>query len=125
MTTTNVHTTTTPSPTAGPPPVRGRDWLPFLIGFGLLWSTLALLGAIPTLGLWSSVILAAVALAAVLVDRLVVRTQWREAVRNLGLGRPAWRSLVLAAVVSALVLLVFPLTILMTGAQLGLVEFGR
>ena len=100
--------------------VRGRNWLPFLIGFGLLWGTLALLGEIGAGGLWPVGVLLAVAAVAVLVDRLIVRTLWRRSVRNLGLTRPGWRPVALAAAVSALVLLVFPLTTLVTGAGLGL-----
>ena len=102
-------------------PIRGRAWLPFLVGFGLLWGTLLLLGGFVTYGLWGVPIFLLVALLAVAAQRVLFRTPWREWVATLGLGRPRWRGIVLSLVVSALVLLVFPITTLATGASLTLV----
>lgn len=111
----------TRSPTNQPSVVRGRAWVPFLIGFGLLWGTLALLGEWDATGRWGILILTVVVLVAVVVDRVAQRTPWRATIRHLGLGRPAWRAVALASVVSALVLLVFPITRIITGAELEVV----
>lgn len=99
-------------------PIRGRTWLPFVIGFVPLWGTLALLGGYVTSGLWGVPIFVAVAIVALLVERVLFRTPLRAWISTLGLGRPGWRVIVLATVVSGLVLLVFPITTLVTGAQL-------
>lgn len=96
---------------------RGR----FLVGFVLLWGVLAGLSEIYATGRWGLVILAAVAVMAVTVEMVFFRTPTRQAVADLGLGRPRARALVVAAAVSGLVLLVFPLTATVTGAQLRLV----
>lgn len=109
------------SPTNQPGVVRGRAWVPFLIGFGLLWGTLALLGEWDATGRWGILILTVVVLVAVVVDRATPRTPWRATIRHLGLGLPAWRAVALALVVSILVLLVFPITEIVTGADLELV----
>jgi membrane protease YdiL (CAAX protease family) len=50
------------------------------------------------------------------VERLLDATGPREAARRLGFGRPGGRALLVAAGVSALVLLVYPLVTAMTGA---------
>ena len=102
-------------------PIRGRNWLPFLIGFVILWATLALLGGFITYGLWGVPVFIAVAIVALVVERVVYRTPFRAWVSTLGLGRPGWKVVLLAAAVSGLVVLVFPLTTFVTGAQLTLV----
>lgn len=101
--------------------VRGITWLPFLAGFGLLWGSLALLGGLVTFGLWGVPIFLVVALLALAVQRVLFGTPLRRWVSTLGLGRAHWRGILLALVISALVLLVFPLTSVITGAQLELV----
>jgi membrane protease YdiL (CAAX protease family) len=103
------------------PEVTGRSWLRFLVGFLVLWGVLAGLGEIDATGKWGLVILAAVATTAVLVEILVYKTPVPAAIRHLGLGRPNGRAVAVAAVVSALVLLVYPLTTAVTGAQFRLV----
>ena len=115
-------TTTDTSGTATITPIRGLTWLPFLVGFGLLWGSLALLGGFVTFGLWGMPIFLVVALLAVVVQRVLFGTPWSSWVSTLGLGRAHWRGILLALVISALVLLVFPLTTLVTGAQLQLVN---
>ena len=103
------------------PKVAGRSWLRFLIGFAVLWGVLAGLGEIDATGRWGLAILAAVATAAIAVEILVYKTPARAAVRRLGLGRPNGRAVAVAAAVSALILLVYPLTTAVTGAQIQLV----
>ena len=68
--------------------VRGRGWARFLIGFTLLWGTLALLSGFDSTGRWGIPILVAVVMVAVLVERVIFRTGWRESIARLGLGRP-------------------------------------
>ncbi len=111
----------TTSPASPSTAVRGRAWVSFLIGFVLLWGTLALLSGLVDIGRWGIPILAAVILVALLVERAVFRASWRDAIQRLGLTRPAWRPVVLATVVSALVVLVFPITTAVTQARLALV----
>jgi membrane protease YdiL (CAAX protease family) len=109
------------APTRAQVAVRGRAWIPFLIGFGLLWGTLAGLSEFDATGRWGIPILAGVIVVALLVSRLVFRTPWRASITQLGLTRPGWRALALAVVVSALVLLIYPITRLVTGAELEVV----
>ena len=87
--------------------VLGGPAVRFLLGFLVLWGVLAGLSEVDATGRGGLVILVAVALTAVGVERFLFRSPWRTAVRYLGLGRPSRRSLVLAAAVSALVLLVY------------------
>jgi membrane protease YdiL (CAAX protease family) len=105
-------------PNLPPPKVAGRSWPRFLIGFAVLWGVLAGLGEIDATGRWGLVILAAVATTAVVVEVLIYKTPAREAVRDVGLGRPNPRAVGLAAVVSLLIMLVYPLTSAVTGAQI-------
>ena len=108
--------------TTGPAPrISGRGWWRFLVAFLALWGVLAGLGEFDATGRWGLAIMAAVGLAAVVVERVLYRTPLRDAVGGLGLGRPNPRALVVATVVSGLVLLVFPLTTALTGAEFLLV----
>ena len=106
---------------ASTPMVVGRSWPKFLVGFGVLWGVLAGLGNIDATGRWGLVIFILVASTAIVVERLLYRTPLTAAIAILGLGRPNGRAVAVAAVVSALVLLVFPLTTAVTGAQFRLV----
>ena len=108
-------------PRAEQPPIIRRPWPRFLIGFAIVWGVLAGLGEIDATGRWGIVILVLVAAAAVVVEMLLFKTSLRRAIGFLGLGRPGGRSLALAAVVSGVVLLVYPVTVALTGAQLRLV----
>ena len=104
------------------PKVAGRSWLRFLIGFVVVWGVLAGLGEVDATGRWGLAILAAVAATAIAVEIIVYKTPARAAVRHLGLGRPNPRAGVVAAAVSALILLVYPLTTAVTGAEFRLVS---
>jgi membrane protease YdiL (CAAX protease family) len=101
--------------------VRGRGWVPFLIGFSLLWGTLALLSGFDATGRWGIPILVAVVIVAVFVERVIFRMGWRDSIARLGLGRPGWRPVVLGAVVSVLVLAIYPITTAMAVAPLKVV----
>ena len=92
------------------------SWLRFLVGFLALWGLLAASSAADTTGRWRVAILAATVVGAAVVEKVLYGTSATHALRLLGLGRPAARALVLAAAVSALVLLVFPLSAVVTGA---------
>ena len=67
-------------------------------------------------GRWGLAILAAVLLTGLAVERWLGGPGTGAALRRLGFGRPGGRALAVAAVVSALVLLVYPLTAAVTGA---------
>ncbi|OXM69582.1 CPBP family intramembrane glutamic endopeptidase [Amycolatopsis vastitatis] len=95
-------------------------WARFLLGFLILWAVLAGTSAHDPTARWGPAILAAVVAASLGVSRGLYRLSPREAVQALGLGRPARRSLAVAAVISVLVLLVWPTTALLTGASIPL-----
>ena len=103
------------------PTMTRRPWARFLVGFAIVWGVLAGLGEIDATGRWGIAILVLVAATAVVVEMFLFKTPLRQAVGSLGLGRPGGRSLALAAVVSGLVLLVYPAMVALTGAQLRLV----
>jgi membrane protease YdiL (CAAX protease family) len=98
----------------------GRSWLRFLTGFVLLCGVLLGVGAVDATGRWGLAILAAVLVAGLAVEKVLHRSTVGDAVRLLGLGRPGGRAMALAAAVSALVLLVFPLTAALSGAEVVL-----
>jgi membrane protease YdiL (CAAX protease family) len=87
----------------------------FLMGFLILWGVLAGTGAGDPYARWGPAVLAAVVVASLLVSRIPPR----HAVRELGLGRTNGYALVASAVVSALILLVWPATVLLSGASIG------
>lgn len=116
-----MHTPTDTERRTEQPTTTRRPWARFLIGFAILWGVLAGLGEIDATGRWGIAILVLVAATAVVVEMVVFKTSLRRAVGFLGLGRPGARSLAVAAVVSGLVLLVYPVTVAVTGAQLRLV----
>ena len=95
-------------------------WLPFLVGFGLLYAALMGTSAVDAtgrVGLW---ILAVVLLSAITVERLLFGTPLAGVRRLLGRGRPARRALLVAGAVSAVVLLVFPLSAAVSGVSVQL-----
>ena len=91
-------------------------WVRFLVGFAVLLAVLLGTTTIDATGRWGLPILAAVLLAALAVERVLYGTRPRDALRRLGLGRPAGRALALAFAVGALVQLVYPAVAVLTGA---------
>ena len=90
----------------------------FLIGFGLLFGVLSATSALDATGAWGLAILAAVLMTAVVLERVLFpsrRTGAGLAVRRAGLGRTNIRALAVAGAVSALVLLVYPLSAAISG----------
>lgn len=99
--------------------VRGsRAWVRFLVGFAVLWTVLAGSASLDPTARRGVAVLVAVLVVAVVVEwALGGRGQpWRR----LGFGRPTARGLGVAAVVSALVLLVYPLVTAVSGAAIVL-----
>jgi membrane protease YdiL (CAAX protease family) len=92
----------------------------FLVGFLVLWAVLAGASAADPTVRWGPAVLAAVVVASLGVSRFLDGLPWRAAVRALGLGRPEPRALAVSAVVSALVLLVWPATAWLSGASIPL-----
>jgi membrane protease YdiL (CAAX protease family) len=105
-----------PRPAVGTP----ATWARFLLGFLILWAVLAGASSADPTARWGPAILAAVVAASLGVSRGLYRLPLREAVRALGLGRPDRRSLTVSAAISALVLLVWPTTALLSGASIPL-----
>jgi membrane protease YdiL (CAAX protease family) len=103
-------------------PVVGTPatWARFLLGFLILWAVLAGTSSGDPTARWGPAILAVVVAASLGVSRGLYRLPRRDAVQALGLGRPDRRSLTVSAVVSALVLLVWPATVLLSGASIPL-----
>jgi membrane protease YdiL (CAAX protease family) len=108
--------TTKPQPPVGTP----RSWARFLAAFGLLYAVLIGTSSVDATGRWGLAILAAVMLTAVIVENVHHRTTLPVALRRLGLGRPGGRALIVAAGVSGLVLLVYPLSAAVSGAPMRL-----
>lgn len=86
----------------------------------MLYGTLAGLAAADPTGRWHVATAAVVLLTAVIVERVLYGTPVSGLRRRHGLGRPGGRAVVTAIGVSALVLGVFPLFAVMTGAALVL-----
>lgn len=102
-------------------PVRsGSQWVRFLLGFAVLLTVLLGISEFDATGRFGLPILAVVLIVGLLVERVAYRVRPREALRLLGFGRPAWRSLVLACIVGALVLLVYPVAAMTTGTTFSL-----
>jgi membrane protease YdiL (CAAX protease family) len=106
-------------PTARPV-ITGRSWFTFLAGFAVLCVVLLGTSAVDATGRWGPAILAAVLLTAVVVERIRRPASVPAILRRLGLGRPGGRALAVAAVVSALVVLVFPVTAALSGTAIPL-----
>jgi membrane protease YdiL (CAAX protease family) len=109
------------------PATRGRPavatwatWARFLVGFFILWAALAGASSTDPTARWGPAILAVVVAASLGVSRGLYRLPLHDAVRALGLGRPDWRSLAVSAAISALVLLVWPATTLLSGTSIPL-----
>lgn len=97
-----------------------RSWIGFLAGFAVLCGVLLGTSALDATGRWGLAIVAAVLLTAVAVDRLQHRPPRPGVLSRLGLGRPRWRAVAVAAAVSCVVLLVYPLTAAISGAEVRL-----
>jgi membrane protease YdiL (CAAX protease family) len=106
----------------GPRPAVGsaRSWSVFLAGFAVLCAVLLGTSAVDATGRWGLAILAAVLLTAVVVERARHPSSIPDVLRRLGLGRPGGRALALALAVSALVVLVFPVTAVVSGTTITL-----
>ena len=89
--------------------------LRFLAGFCALIVVLLGLSEWDATGRWGLVILAAVLLTGLAVERWLGGPGVGPALRRLGFGRPGGRALAVAAVVSALILVAYPLTTAVTG----------
>ena len=110
-------------PTVAPRPAVGspRSWAGFLAGFAVLCAVLLGTSALDATGRWGLVIFAAVLLTALVVEKAAdPSSSLADTLRRLGLGRPSGRALAVAAAVSGLVLLVFPLTAAVSGAAVTL-----
>lgn len=97
--------------------VAGRGWPRFVLGYLVLWGVLAGISEWDATGRWGLVILLAVAVTALAVERLIFGTPLTAAVRTLGLGRPNRRALLWAAAASIAVLAVYPVAAALTGAH--------
>jgi membrane protease YdiL (CAAX protease family) len=97
-----------------------RSWLSFLAGFAVLCAVLLGTSAVDATGRWGLAILAAVLLTAVVVERVRHPSSVPDVLRRVGLGRPGGRALAVAAAVSGLVVLVFPVTAAVSGTVIAL-----
>ena len=113
-------TTHFPALPAGPAVGSARSWMWFLTGFALLCGVLLGTSAVDATGRWGVAILAATLLAALVVEGLHRPRPIPEMLRDLGFGRPIGRALAVAAAVSCLVVLVFPATAAISGANVEL-----
>jgi membrane protease YdiL (CAAX protease family) len=95
-------------------------WPRFVLGFAVLYGVLAVASGRDGTGRSGLAVLAAVLAAAVLVERLLFRCSWAAVPALLGWGRPGGHALGTAALVSVLVLLVYPLFGAVSGAALHL-----
>jgi membrane protease YdiL (CAAX protease family) len=96
------------------------SWVRFLAAFALLCAVLLGTSALDATGRWGPAILAAVLLTAVAVEMVHDPSSVAGVLRRLGFGRPGWRALAVAAAVSGVVLMVFPLTAAVSGAPVQL-----
>lgn len=109
------------APTDPPSVIRsGRSWLGFLAGFTVLCAVLLGTSAMDATGRWGLAILAAVLGTALVVERIQHPASIPAALLQLGLGRPGRRALAVAIAVSGLVLLVFPVTAIVSGTAVQL-----
>jgi membrane protease YdiL (CAAX protease family) len=99
---------------------RRAPIVPFLIGFVVLYAVLAGLAELDATGRYGIGILAAVLLAAVVLDALLDGTRPRFTLRHLGLGRPTGRAVLVALALAFLIQGVYPLVGAMTGASFAL-----
>jgi membrane protease YdiL (CAAX protease family) len=92
----------------------------FVLGFIVLWAALASMSSADPTARWGPAVLVVVIGASLGVSCGLYRLPLREAVSALGLGRPARRSLAVSGAVSALVLLVWPVTGALSGTSITL-----
>jgi membrane protease YdiL (CAAX protease family) len=95
-------------------------WLRFGLGFVVLLGVLLGTAEFDGTGRYGLVILGAVLVTALVVERLLYHLGPREALRKLGFARPAGRSVLAALVVGGLVQLVYPIVTAVTGASVQL-----
>jgi membrane protease YdiL (CAAX protease family) len=70
---------------------------------------------------WAVLVAAAVMLGlAVVIERLLFKYAPSQALRQLGYGRPGWRAVVVALILSGVMLLFFPVLSFVSGARLSL-----
>ena len=93
------------------------DRLRFVVGFAVLLGVLLTTAELDPTGRFGLAILGAVLAAGLAVERVLYGIGPREALRGLGFARPTGRALLAAAVVGALVQLVYPATVAITGAE--------
>ncbi|MET0966172.1 MAG: CPBP family intramembrane glutamic endopeptidase [Nakamurella sp.] len=114
-------TLTNTEPAAAAPAVRSpAAWVRFLAGFVVLFGVLSITSAIDATGTWGLAILAAVLATAAALERFVLHAPLAGIIRRVGLGGTNIRSLVVAGGVSALILLVYPLSASISGAPMQL-----
>jgi membrane protease YdiL (CAAX protease family) len=89
--------------------------LAFLAGFALIWATLQLTGPARLSAARGVLAFVATLACAVAVLVLLLRVPPREAPKVLGLGRPTGRALLVAGLVSAACVAVYPLFTVVTG----------
>jgi hypothetical protein len=105
---------------AGPGPAAvddPRGLLRFLLGFAVLYAVLAGLADLDPSASHGLLVLAAVLVAALVVERALDGTGAVVSLHRIGLGRPALRAVLVAVVLGLLVQLVYPLLTLTTGAS--------
>lgn len=100
--------------------VVGTSWLPLLAGFAVLCGVLLGTSAVDATGRWGVAILAAVLVTAVVVEQVEHPSSVPDVLGRLGLGRPGGRALAVAASVSGLVVLVFPVTAALSATAIPL-----
>ena len=105
---------------AGTTRASTTPWPRFLVGFAVLYGVLAFTSGRDGTGRHGLAVLAAVLVAAVLVERVLFRRPWAEMPALLGLRRPGRQAMAAAVVVSALVLLVYPLFAAVSGTAVSL-----
>jgi membrane protease YdiL (CAAX protease family) len=85
-----------------------RSWTRFLLGFAVLYAVLSGVSSVDATARSGLVVLAAVVVAAVVVERVLYPAPLGTVLRRLGFGRPTARPLLASAAVSCLLLLVYP-----------------
>jgi membrane protease YdiL (CAAX protease family) len=95
---------------------RRTPIVPFLLGFTALYAVLASLAEVDATGRYGIGILAAVLLAAVVVEGLLDRARLVDTLRRLGFGRPDTRAVLIGLGIAVLIQGAFPLVGAMTGA---------
>ena len=97
-----------------------RSWVRFLIGFAVLYGVLGGLSEFDPTGRWRLLIMAAVVVAAIAVERVLYRDATLSLRSRLGLGHPNFRAVAVALAISALVVMVYPLYAAVTGSWMSL-----